>query len=156
MSRKERERLVVFARIKSGELSRLEGGEVLGLSLRQMHRMYKRFLSQGDAGLVHRSRGSVSPRRVEAGERARALQLCRDVYRGFGPTLAAEKLGENHGIWPVTTRWAGGCVKRACWSGLVGGVVRVGGANVRRDSGRWYRWTAVRTPGLKSAPRSAC
>jgi transposase len=99
MSRKERERLVVFARIKNGELSRGEGGEVLGLSLRQMHRMYKRFLAQGDIGLVHRLRGGVSPRRSDAGEKMRALELCRDIYRGFGPTLAAEKLGENHGIW---------------------------------------------------------
>lgn len=99
MSRKERERLVVFARVKSRELSRSEGGEVLGLSLRQMHRMYKRFLAQGDVGLVHRLRGGVSPRRTDAGEKVRALELCRGIYRGFGPTLAAEKLGENHGIW---------------------------------------------------------
>src|SRR4051812_5217334 len=99
MSRKERERLVVFARVKSRELSRSEGGEVLGLSLRQMHRMYKRFLAQGDVGLVHRLRGALSPRRMDVGEKTRALELCRGIYRGFGPTLAAEKLGENHGIW---------------------------------------------------------
>ena len=98
MSRKERERLMVFARIKSKELSRREGGEVLGLSLRQMHRMYKRFVVHGDVGLLHRSRGGASPRRIDAGEKARALELFRNVYRGFGPTLAAEKLAELHGI----------------------------------------------------------
>lgn len=108
MSRKERERLVVFAKIQSKELSRRDGGEVLGLSLRQMHRMYRRFVDQGDVGLVHRSRGGVSPRRSDAGEKSRALELCRGVYRGFGPTLAAEKLGENHGIWAshdTVRRW---------------------------------------------------
>ena len=92
MSRKERERLVVFSKIKNKELSRREGGEVLGLSLRQMHRQYVRFAAQGDRGLLHRSRGGVSPRRVGASDKSRALELCRDRYRGFGPTLAAEKL----------------------------------------------------------------
>jgi transposase InsO family protein len=32
------------------------------------------------------------------------------MYRGFGPTLAAEKLGENHGIWAshdTVGRWLG-------------------------------------------------
>lgn len=108
MSRKERERLVVFGRIKSGELSRCEGGEILGLSLRQMHRIYKRYLAEGDAGLVHRSRGGVSPRRVEAAQKARALALCQEVYRGFGPTLLAEKLSEVHGMWvshDTVRRW---------------------------------------------------
>jgi transposase len=108
MSRKERERLVIFAKIKSKELSRRDGSEVLGVSLRQMHRMYQRFLSQGDRGLVHRSRGAVSPRRIDAQERLRAMELCRGRYRGFGPTLAAEKLGEEHGLWvshDTVRRW---------------------------------------------------
>jgi transposase InsO family protein len=108
MSRKERERLVVFTKIKNRELSRREGGEVLGLSLRQMHRMFVRFLAQGDRGLLHRLRGGVSPRRAEVTDKARALDLCRGMYRGFGPTLAAEKLGENHGIWAshdTVRRW---------------------------------------------------
>lgn len=99
MSRKERERLVIFTKIRSKELSRREGCQVLGLSLRQMHRMYLRFMAQGDRGLLHRSRGSVSCRLTDATDKARALELCRDRYRGFGPTLAAEKLGEEHGIW---------------------------------------------------------
>src|SRR3954454_5582109 len=98
MSRKERERLVVFTKVRDKELSRREASEVLGLSLRQVHRMYLRFVSDGDRGLVHRSRGTASWRRVDAAERARAVELCRVRYRGFGPTLAAEKLGELHGI----------------------------------------------------------
>ena len=108
MSRKERERLVIFTKIKNKELSRREGSEVLGMSLRQMHRSYVRFVAQGDRGLLHRSRGSVSPRRVDAGQKAQALELCRGRYRGFGPTLAAEKLGEVHGIWAshdTVRRW---------------------------------------------------
>jgi hypothetical protein len=98
MSRKERERLVVFSQVKQKELSRSEGGELLGISLRQMHRQYVRWRDQGDTGLLHQSRGRVSPRRTSDQEKARALGLYREQYLGFGPTLLSEKL-ELHGIW---------------------------------------------------------
>ena len=108
MSRKERERLVIFSKVKSKELSRREAAEVLGLSLRQVHRMYLRFLAHGDQGLAHASRGRVSARRTEPSERDRALELYRERYRGFGPTLLAEKLAEVEGIWvshDTARRW---------------------------------------------------
>jgi transposase len=108
MSRKERERLVVFNQVKARELSRFSAAEVLGLSLRQVHRLYVRWREGGDGCLTHRSRGSVSPRRIDAGERARAMALYRERYRSFGPTLLAEKLGELHGIWvshDTARRW---------------------------------------------------
>lgn len=108
MNREERERLVVFGRVKDKQLSRREAGAVPGLSLRQMHRAYVRWLAEGDPGLVHRSRGRVSPRRVEAAERERAMALYRSTYRSFGPTLWSEKLGKDHGIWvshDTARRW---------------------------------------------------
>ncbi len=108
MSRKERERLVVFSRLKQKELDRVEAAAVLGVSLRQMHRQYLRWRDEGEAGLLHRSRGKASPRRWDVSEKVRALDLYRASYRGFGPTLFAEKLAEAHGIWAshdTTRRW---------------------------------------------------
>ena len=99
MSRKERERLVVLNKVKARELSRREGSEVLGVSLRQMHRLWLRFDAQGDKGLTHRSRGKASARRIDLSERDRVLALYRERYRGFGPTFLAEKLAEIEGIW---------------------------------------------------------
>lgn len=110
MSRKERERLVMFNRIKAGESSRREAAEVLGFSLRQVQRQYVRWRVEGDAGLMHRGRGRASGRRIDACERERALGLYRERYRGFGPTLWSEKL-ELHGIWvshDTATRWLRG------------------------------------------------
>ena len=107
MSRKERERLVMFNRVKAGESSRREAAEVLGLSLRQLQRQYVRWRVEGDDGLVHRGRGRASGRRIGSSERGRALALYRERYRSFGPTLWAEKL-ELHGIWvshDTATRW---------------------------------------------------
>ena len=101
MSRKERERLVVFSQVKQKELSRVEGAQVLGISLRQMHRQYVRWRDEGDKGLLHQSRGRVSPRRTCEREKSRALALYQEQYLGFGPTLLSEKL-ELHGIWLET------------------------------------------------------
>jgi transposase len=108
MSRKEREKLSVFARLKDKLLSRREAAEALGISLRQVHRMYRRYLSEGDGGLVHQSRGRVSPHRSEESERLKAMALYRCTYRSFGPTFFAEKLGKDHGIWvshDTVRRW---------------------------------------------------
>jgi transposase len=108
MSRKERERLAVFSRLKDGELSRRQAAEVLGLSLRQVHRMYGRYVGGGDEALVHRSRGKASPKRADVAERSKAVGLYRSTYRSFGPTLFAEKLGKDHGIWvshDTVRRW---------------------------------------------------
>ncbi len=99
MSRKERERLVVFGRIKAGELTRKQAAGVLGLSLRQVHRAYGRYGRKGDCGLAHRSRGRPSPGRLDAGDAERAMALYRSIYQGFGPTLLAEKLAERDGIF---------------------------------------------------------
>src|SRR5581483_3040612 len=108
MNRRERERLVVLSRVKDRELSRRDAAAVLSLSLRQVHRLYLRYLSEGDGGLVHRARGKPSVRRIDVQERARALALYRSTYQGFGPTLLAEKLGADHGVWvshDTVRRW---------------------------------------------------
>lgn len=93
MSRKERERLKVCGRIKQGGLKLKDGSEWLGLSYRQMLRVYHRFFQEGDGGLVHRSRGRLSNR--AKGIRGEVIDLYRQKYLGFGPTLASEKFVEG-------------------------------------------------------------
>jgi transposase len=108
MNRKERERLVVFSRVKDRELSRKAGAQVLAISLRQMHRVYLRYQAEGDKGLVHRARGKPSVKKINSSQREKAMELYRSTYRGFGPTLLAEKLSTDHGIWAshdTVRRW---------------------------------------------------
>ena len=62
MSAKERRRKSVFDRVQAGEMTMKTASEVLGLSCRHTRRSYKRFREEGDAGLVHRSRGRPSHR----------------------------------------------------------------------------------------------
>lgn len=103
MSDEEIKRAGVLKRVKSGEVSQVEAAEMLGLSYRQVKRMYRRFLAFGAKGLVHRSTGKPSNRARPARERRRILALVRKHYSGdpgerFGPTLAAEHLAEDHGL----------------------------------------------------------
>ena len=57
MSRKERDRIPVMRAISQAEMTLEEAARVLKLSSRQARRIWKRYLAEGDAGLVHRSRG---------------------------------------------------------------------------------------------------
>lgn len=98
MSSKERDRLKVMAALGEGRLKQGQAGRLLSLSTRQVRRILKRYRRQGDAGLVHRSRGRRSNRQTPQVVRRKALACIRRHYRDFGPTLAAEKLAERDGI----------------------------------------------------------
>lgn len=95
MSGKERKRLVLMAEVKKGAMSVAEAGRVMGVSYRQAKRIWGRFQKLGDAGLVHRSRGQLGPRRKKAEFRERVLARFQERYADFGPTFAAEKLAEE-------------------------------------------------------------
>ena len=60
MSRKERVRLEALSRVKRRELTVVAAAELMGLSIRQARRVWKRFRAVGDVGLVHALRGRSS------------------------------------------------------------------------------------------------
>src|SRR3982750_1973993 len=99
MSAKERRRLEVLSRVKAGEVTLAKAAEVLGVSRRQVYRVYARWRRDGDAGLGHGLRGRASNRKVGDAPREAVLKLYREKYADFGPTLAAEKLaGDGHEV----------------------------------------------------------
>ena len=98
MSQKERNRIPVMKAIGKHELKLAKAAELLGMSYRQTRRIWRCYLAQGDAGLVHRTRGRPGPRRKEKAFRDEVLVCVRDRYPDFGPTLAAEYLAKEHGL----------------------------------------------------------
>jgi hypothetical protein len=84
-----------MASVKAGELNLVEAAEVLGLCYRQTRRVWQRFASGGDAGLVHRLRGQPGQRRKAPELRAKILARYAQRYADFGPTLAAEYLAKE-------------------------------------------------------------
>jgi len=94
MSTKELLRKSVFDRAIADRLPLTLAAQQLGLSYRQCKRLALRYRLEGDAGLVHRSRGRRSTRMLPDDLREHALALYRDNFDGLGPTLASEKLDE--------------------------------------------------------------
>lgn len=106
MSTTERRRLIGISRVVADEMTLAECARSLGLSYRQAQRVLARYRAEGDAGLVHRSRGRPSSRRADEAFKAKVLEHCRQDYKDYGPTLAAETLSERNGleVHPETLR----------------------------------------------------
>ncbi len=93
---KELDRLQLMTRIAERRLTRRRAANLLGLSERQVQRLYRAFVRDGAAALASRRRGRPSPRRLAAATRDRAVALIRERYADFGPTFAHQKLTEEH------------------------------------------------------------
>jgi hypothetical protein len=94
----ELKRLHVIRKVLERVIKQVEAAEVLGLSGRQIRRMVRRIREEGDIGIVHKSRGRRSNRRIGDKMKARVIKLYRAQYKDFGPTLASEKLLERDRI----------------------------------------------------------
>jgi hypothetical protein len=94
----ELKRLHVVQKVLERVIKQVEASEILSLSTRQIGRIVKRIRIEGDKGIVHRSRGRPSNRRIPSKVREKVIRLYRRQYEDFGPTLACEKLLERDGI----------------------------------------------------------
>jgi transposase len=98
MSRKEAPRVGLLRALVAGRIRSREVAEALHVSERQVRRLRRRFEAQGAEGLLHRSRGQPSPRRVAARLRQRVATLLTTTYRDFNDCHATEKLQEVEGL----------------------------------------------------------
>lgn len=98
MSRKEQERSEVMRLYVEGHIKQKEAARRIGVSTRQVRNLARAYRERGAAGLVHGNRGRGSNRKIRDEIRLSALQLVRERYWDFGPTLAHEKLVEHHGF----------------------------------------------------------
>lgn len=98
MSGKELRRVHVIRQVMDKQLTQGKAGALLGLTTRQVRRLIKRVRAEGAGGLAHRGRGRPANRRIPEKVKVKALWLYLTQSGDFGPTLAAEKLAERHGI----------------------------------------------------------
>lgn len=98
MSERELNRIEVLSQVTQGRMTAVTAANVLGLSRRQVHRLLKTFQADGPAAIRHKARGRASNNRIDPAVRDFAVTLVRETYIDFGPTLAAEKLEEDHGL----------------------------------------------------------
>jgi hypothetical protein len=116
MSEGDRLRKVILEGVRDGRVTLKIAALRLGVTYRQLRRIWKRFQDEGDPGLIHRSRGRPSNRSKPASLRDRAIRRYRERYEGFGPTLACEKLAEEGVVLDHETlrRWL---IEERLWAG---------------------------------------
>jgi hypothetical protein len=98
MNQKEREQAKLFAQVEERIITQAEAAARLRLSERWVRKKIKRYRELNDFGLVHKSRGKTSPKRWDPEQERLLVDLLKGEWHGFGPTFAAEKLEELHGI----------------------------------------------------------
>lgn len=98
MTSRDLKRLHVVRQFLEKQINQKEASDLLDVSERQFRRLVRRVREEGDGGIIHRSRGRPSNRRIAGKTRRKVLRLYERKYGGFGPTLASEKLLELDGI----------------------------------------------------------
>src|SRR5436309_3333554 len=98
MSQKELSRLEVLQQLNEHRLTQRAAALRLSLSTRQLRRLSKAYRESGASALISKRRGRPSNHRLKETTRNQASELIRSRYQDFGPTLAHEKLREEHGL----------------------------------------------------------
>ncbi len=102
LSLRDRDRISLLRQVREGVLGATEAAERMGITPRHFRRLRKRWEEQGDAAVMHRSRGRLSNRRLPESLRERALEMARDpLYEDFAPTLLSEHLERDTRGGPV-------------------------------------------------------
>ena len=97
-TRAELRKLHLIKKILEGGITQAKAAELLSLSLRQVKRLVKKVKLNGDGAVVHSLRGKPSHRKLSDDIRVKVLNLYKENYTDFGPTLFSEKLFELHDI----------------------------------------------------------
>lgn len=98
MSQNELNRLDAIRKIRECRLNVTRAAELFLLSRSQVHRLLQAYDRDGPDGLASKKRGRPSNRRHSEDFRNLVLDLVRESYADFGPTLACEKLIGRHQI----------------------------------------------------------
>ena len=98
MSRKEAPRIGLLKALVARRVTGREVAAALAVTVQQVWRLRRRFEAAGAAGLLHRSRGRPSTRRLAARLRQRVATLLTTTYRDFNDCHATEKLQEVEGL----------------------------------------------------------
>jgi helix-turn-helix protein len=96
MSPHELSRAEVMQQLKAKRITQAQAAEQLGLTVRQVKRLWRAYRAGGAKALVSKRRGRPSNNQLPADVKAQARQLITQHYADFGPTLAHEKLTEVH------------------------------------------------------------
>jgi len=115
LTKEELFKFEIITKLIGGSIAISQAREQLGLSTRQIKRLKRRVVDFGVDGIVHGLRGKPAHNRIAQGVIDEASRLLAERYADFGPTFAAEKLGDIHGIFLSNERVRQLMVERGLW-----------------------------------------
>jgi transposase len=155
MSRNELTRLRVLIDIADGRLSIADATGLIGVGRRQIYRLLQAFRADGADGLISRKRGGPSNRALGLVFRETVLAIVRERYSDFGPTLAAEKLSELHGLDLGVETLRQWMIGAGLWVRRKDRLKRINSALGAIAWVSWCRSMAQSTGGSRTAVRNA-
>ena len=108
LSMRESDRAGVIGQVVKKRLGQREAAERLGVGVRQIKRLARRYRERGAAGLVSGHRGKRPNNAIDAGVRREVVDLVRKRYGISGRRSRARS-------WSRSTAY--GCRRRRCGSG---------------------------------------
>src|SRR3972149_5335508 len=140
MSTKELDRTETLSKLKQKVITQTQAADTLGISTRQVRRLFRSYKKFGAQGLISKKRGKPSNHQLPEGRKEWTLALIREHYPDFGPTFAREKLFEVHklrisigsvrslmiaeGLWVDTDGDSEGCLPQQGRGANGAGVMR--------------------------------
>ena len=98
MSNKGLSRLDVMHQLQNRSINQAQAADILGISVRQVKRLWKAFKKEGAKGLISKKRGGKGNHQLPQGVKKETIDLILEKHCDFGPTFANEKLVEVHGL----------------------------------------------------------
>lgn len=87
MSKKETERIAIMDNLVAKRIKQKHASSQLGISVRQVQRMVKRYKQEGLSGLIHKSRGRVGNRAMKQEKRNMVVHYkSQEKYHKAKPT----------------------------------------------------------------------
>jgi transposase len=94
----EQRRLLILNQVERGVVAVAEAAELMGVSVRQVHRLRAAYRVQGAAAVVHGNRGRTPAHTLDPAVRQRVLALAQTTYADCNHQQMSELLGERDEI----------------------------------------------------------
>ena len=98
LNSQEQRRLLILNQVERGVVSVVEAAELMGVSVRQVHRLRAAYQVEGVAAVVHGNRGRAPAHTLPAALRHQVLQLAQTTYADCNHQHMSELLAERDGI----------------------------------------------------------
>ncbi len=131
MAEKELSKYEIIKDLIAGKINGTDASKQIGVSVRHVKRIKAAVVKHGAKGLIHKSRGQEGNRKLDPEIVKNAEQYLKEKYYFCQPTLAAEKLAENHGIKINKETVRGIMTNLGLWK-----------PKSRKQSGKWHVWRA--------------